>query len=239
MLATSAIVLTRSGAVDWHVQAWPMRSSASFGLGLLPHALGAVVMTSVDRFALSGTVGPASTGNYFAALQIASIISAVASALNSAWIPWLYERLGRGDHASKLQVVHATYALCALMLAAAGTMALLAPIIVRIVAGPGFEQAGHLLVLLAPAAAFSGMYYLSAAYLFYSRRTRTLSMVTISTAIVQTGLTFVLATIAGAAGVAIATLLSAILYALTTSIVAQRLIPMPWAPWVKTSVQQP
>lgn len=228
MIVATVAVLTAARKVNWNVRQWPLRSTFQFGLGLLPHSVGVVVMTTIDRLALSGTVGVQSTGNYFAALQIASIITALASAFNSAWSPWLYERLARGDDRSKRQVVRATYVVYALLLAGAGAAAVFAPLIVWIVAGPAFDESAIMLRYLAPAAAFNGMYFMVCGYAFYTERTGTLSAITIGTAGVQAVLTLLLAHAEGARGVALATLLSAMIYWGVTSIVAQRLVPMPW-----------
>ena len=46
--------LTFSGAVSLAARRWPVRDALAFGLPLLPHALGAVAMASIDRFALIG-----------------------------------------------------------------------------------------------------------------------------------------------------------------------------------------
>jgi len=228
MMLATIVALSATRKVDWNARHWPMRAALKFGLGLLPHSVGAVAMTSIDRFALSATVDTVATGHYFAALQIASITVASAAAFNTAWSPWLYERLARGDDASKRQVVWATYAVGALLLAGAAAIAVMAPWIMRTVAGPGFDEGAMLLRYLAPAAAFSGMYYLVNGYAFYTGRTGTLSTITIATAIVQVALTLVLAHVDGARGVALATLVSAIVCWAATGIVAHRIVPMPW-----------
>jgi O-antigen/teichoic acid export membrane protein len=228
MMIVCPLALSRARMVDWKVSHWNLRPTLRFGLGLLPHSAGAVAMTTVDRFALSSTTGAAATGQYFAAMQIASITVALASAFNTAWIPWLYERLSSGDEAAKRQVVRATYLLYTAFLSGAAALALFARPIVHVVAGPGYEEAAAVLRLLAPAAAFSGMYYLAAGYVFYVERTSSLSKVTITAAIIQAGLTFSLANAYGTIGVASATLISAMLYWIMTTALANRLVPMPW-----------
>lgn len=223
-----ALTLTVTRNVNWSPVARNMRSTLQFGIGLLPHAAGAVTMASVDRFALGAYTSNATTGQYFAAFQIASIITAVAAAFNAAWNPWLYERLARDTPAAKRQVVIGTYGVGGLFIAGALVMALFGPLIVRIVAGPGYEMAGELLRILAPAAAFGACYYLVSGYYFYTERTGRLSIVTTTIAAVQIGLSFWLGSVAGANGVAVATLVSGGMYFFIAWATAQRIAPMPW-----------
>lgn len=222
------LALTATRNADFRPASWNMRGTLQFGLGLLPHAAGAVAIASVDRFALGTYTSTETTGQYFAAFQIASIITAVAAAFNAAWNPWLYERLAQGTHAAKRQVVLATYGVAGVFILGALAMALLAPLFVRIVAGPGYEQAGELLRLLAPAAAFSGCYYLFSGYPFYTEKTGRLSAVTLSVATLQIALSFWLGSFAGAPGVALATLISGTTYFVAAWVLSQSLMPMPW-----------
>jgi O-antigen/teichoic acid export membrane protein len=197
-------------------------------LPLLPHSLAAIAIATVDRFALSSRVGGPETGHYFAAFLIASMLTALASALNSAWIPWLYARLARSESSAKTEVVRATYSIYGLLLLGALMMALFARLLVHLVAGSAFAASAGMLVFLAPAAAFSGMYYFVSGYLFYAGRTGVLSAITLSVAVTQTSLIFILIRLDGARGVAIAVLLSSFLYWVLTAFIANRVIPMPW-----------
>lgn len=220
--------LTAAGCIDWNPRRWPIGSAVAFGVPLMPHSLAAIVMSTADRFALSSTVDAHAVGQYFAALQIASVLSMGAAALNQAWIPWMYERLARADEASRREIVRATYGIYGLLAAGAVAMLLGSATLVRVVAGPAFAESAGLLVYLAPAAAFGGMYYVVTGYLFYQERTGLLSMITVSVAALQVVLTFWMARHGGAKGVALAVLLCSFLYWVTTAFVANRISPMPW-----------
>jgi O-antigen/teichoic acid export membrane protein len=185
-------------------------------------------MASIDRFALGSAVGPVAVGRYFVAAQIASILLVLATALNQAWLPWLYERLKQGDEAARRQVVRATFSVFLLLAAGAAALALAAPVIVPIVAGPGFEQAIGLLRILAPASACTAAYYFVTAFLFYERRTGLLSTITLSVALFQLVLSVLLVRAAGATGVAVATLAAQASYWAAVWIAARRVHPMSW-----------
>lgn len=220
--------LTRSGLLNWQPQSWPIRSSLAFGLPLLPHTLSAMAMVSVDRLALSSRAGPIEVGYYYAAFQIAMVLTVAATALNQAWPQWLYERLAQNDDQVDRAVVRATYVIVALLFMGAIGLALLADWIVPAVVGDGFEASIPLLRVLALAAACNSSYLFVTAFLFYEQKTGTLSMVTLSAAILQTVLSFALVAHWGSLGVAWATLASAAFYLVATWVVANRVHPMPW-----------
>ncbi len=220
--------LTVGQDIDWRPRSWPIVGALAFGVPLIPHAFGAVAMVSVDRLALSSTVGAAATGWYFVGVQLASIIVVAAASLNQAWLPWLYGKLADDSAAARIEVVRASWlvfaglAVCGLLLAA------LAPWLVPIVAGPGYDPAIAMAGWLGPASAFSAMYFFVAGYLFYTGRTGLLSIVTVCVAAVQAALSFWLAHLLGAIGVAMATFASALLYFMVTWAAANHVHPMPW-----------
>lgn len=225
------ITLTRSSAITWRIKAWPMAATLAFGLPLLPHAIGAAVISSIDRFVLNDVIGPTALGHYFLAVQISSLFIVTATAVSQAWQPWLFERLSLDDPHARAQVVRATYGILALFACGAFVLAALAPVVIPFVAGPGFEPASAYLRILVPAAACQGMYIFFTAFLFFEKRTGLQSIITVTVAVVQTVSTWTMASIAGSAGVAYATLCSSALYLALTWFGAQRVHPMPWLGW--------
>lgn len=221
-------LLTKTGSLNWNIRRWPIGSALRFGLPLVPHTLAGIAMITVDRIVVSSAVGGPATGHYFAAFQIASVLTMIGAALNQAWIPWMYGRLARKDEASKLEIVRATYWIYGLLLASAVLMSICAVPIVRIIAGPGYEESADLLRFLAPSAAFVGMYYVAVGYFFYAGSTGWLSAITLTGAAIQIALIFWLVNLKGVKGIAIAVLLSSIIYWAATALVANRVLPMPW-----------
>jgi len=220
--------LTRRGAVSWNVRRWPVRAALSFGLPLLPHSLGGVVIASIDRFALTGAAGSIAVGKYFVAQQISSVLLVLGAALSQAWSPWLFERLSKGGEEDHRQVVQVATAAVLLLLAGGLSLAVLAPIVIAVVAGANYGDSVGVLRILGPAYAFVGSYYFVTGFLFYERRTGLLSAITISVAVIQAALSFSLARIGGIVGVAYATLISYALYFALTWFAASRVHPLSW-----------
>lgn len=223
-----AFALSVRRLVDWHPSRWKLGPSLSFGLPLLPHSLSAIAMSSVDRLVLGSRVGSEAAGHYFLGFQIAALLSVMASAINQAWVPWMYQRLSLRTEEAQQEVVRITYRLYLLLLGGAALLAVSAPTTVRLIGGPAFASSAPLLAVLAPAAAFTGMYYFVAGYLFYNQRTGTLSIITVCCAALQVVLTLLLSGPYGALGVACATLCAATVYWAVTAATAQSIHPMPW-----------
>jgi O-antigen/teichoic acid export membrane protein len=221
-------MLNSTADITWRLKDWQMADALRFGVPLVLHSLAAVSMISLDKLALTATWGQSATGQYYAAFQMASVFTALAAALNQAWIPWLYSRLANNEWSSKWQIVKATYALYALLLGGALFLLLLAKPIVGIIAGDEYAEAASLLKYLAPAAAFSSMYYFCAGSLFYKGRTGLLSLISAAAAAVQAALIFLMARW-GPQGVAISVLCGAFLYWAMTTVASQVVAPLPWS----------
>jgi O-antigen/teichoic acid export membrane protein len=199
-----------------------LRRVLAFGVSLLPHAMAAVAMGSMDRLALGSGFVPVVVGHYFLALQLASVFMVVAAAVNQAWVPWLYERLSRGDAVARREVLVAIRLGGILLVVGAVTLGLLAVPVVVLIGGEAFRPAALPLRILAAYAALQAWYTLLSAFLFYAERTKLMSGVTTVVAIVQGVLILALLSW-GAAGVATALLLSAILGGGVISVIVARL----------------
>jgi O-antigen/teichoic acid export membrane protein len=236
-VASAALwLLYREGMLDARSRTAPLASILRFGVPLLPHSLAAALMTGADRLLLTAMGGNEIAGQYFAAFQMAAVITVAAAALNQAWVPWLYRRLAQPSAEGSRAVVRTTYCLYALLLGASGMLALSAPWVVPLVAGDRYERAVPLLRWLAPAAALSGMYYFVTNYLFYSGRTGLLSLITVSCSVIQLGLMALWVPHRGAEGAAGAVLVTSFLYWLWTWGAAHKVLPMPWGLRMRTGV---
>jgi O-antigen/teichoic acid export membrane protein len=183
---------------------------------------------TLDRLIIGVVVGFTGAGMYFAAYQIANVLTLVCSAINQAWTPWLFKRLASGRMEDRREVVRVTYAVLALYFAAAAALMIAGPILLPILVGEQFRDAGKLLLVLAPAAAFNGGYLLFTNYIFYAERTKWLPIITGFNALLQALATYVLVHKYNVWGAAFATLGGGALYMVCIWIAAARLVPMGW-----------
>lgn len=180
-----ALWLRATGRMTIAVDRGMVERALKFGVPLLPHSLAAVAMGSMDRLALNGGFSPAVVGQYFLALQIASVFTAFASAVNQAWVPWLYARLARNDATAWAEILLVVRIGGALLILGALATAILADVLVAIVGGAAFAPAVEPLRILAFYAAFQAWYTLMSAFLFYAKRPKLLSTLTVLSAVMQ------------------------------------------------------
>jgi O-antigen/teichoic acid export membrane protein len=210
----------------WHPSY--IKEALAFGVPLMPHVAGIFLLSAVDRLVIDYQLGLAEVGIYMVAVQLASVMGIIFDAINKAYVPWLFERLKRDQPDEKKQIVRLTYAYFLVSLLAAGLVFVVGPITVTVVAGERYAEAGSVIGWLALGQAFSGMYLMVTNYIFYSKKTGLLSLVTIGSGLLNVVLLVVLIKILGLTGAAIAFALSTALRFLFTWLVANRRHPMPW-----------
>lgn len=213
------------------VKAWRpeyIREALRFGVPLIPHVFGLFLLGTVDRIMIATKLGLTEAGIYMVAVQLTLAMAIVFAAINNAYVPWLFERLKRNEEAEKRQIVRYTYLYFIVVLVIAGLAFLVGPWLVPWIAGERYAAAGRLVGWLALGQAFAGMYLMVTNYIFFSKRTGLLSLVTISSGVLNILLLVVLIDHLGMKGAAIAFALAMGTRFLLTWWVAYKRYPMPW-----------
>lgn len=205
-----------------------IREILRFGIPLIPHVGGIFLLASVDRFVINSELGLAQTGIYMVAVQFAAALALVFDSINKAYVPWLFERLKRNELDEKLQIVRFTYAWYLLILLGAGLAFVIGPWIVTYIAGDEYARSGDVIGWLALGQVFAGMYLMVTNYIFFSKRTGLLSLVTLLSGVINVGLLLLLVGALGLEGAAYAFCISMAIRFLLTWWVAQKRHPMPW-----------
>jgi O-antigen/teichoic acid export membrane protein len=229
------VLMWRGGWIRFRFSPGYARDLASFGVPLIPHSIGAVLMFQTDRVLLTNLVGVEVTGLYTVAYQLVVVIEIVAVSFNYAYAPWLFRRLTDADDAAKRSIVRYTYVGFGGMVGLAVGAAIVMPWVGELLLDPAFHDSFVFTGWLALGLMFSGMYYLVANYIFYAQRTAWLSLVTISVGLLNIVVTYALITLNGAIGAAQAFALALLLSFLLTWLVSQRVYPMPWLGRLRTA----
>lgn len=204
------------------------REALQFGVPLIPHLTGIFLLSSVDRLVIKDQLGLAEAGVYMVAVQLSTALSLVFDAVNKAYVPWLFDRLKRDQFVEKRQIVRYTYGWFVLILLGSALAFLIGPPIVALIAGPEYRAAGEVIGWLALGQGFGGMYLMVTNYVFYSKRTGQLSLVTITSGVLNVLLLLALTGTYGMKGAAIAFCLAMGVRFLHTWWLAQQRHPMPW-----------
>lgn len=200
----------------------------SFGIPLIPHVMGGLLIVAADRFVIVNILGTTEAGIYMVALQVAQVIGFATDSFNKAFTPWLMKRLAGSEAASRLAIVRGTYVYFAVILAAAWLYGALAPAMLELLVGGSFQAAGTLVIYLALGFAFGGCYFMVTSYIFFESRTGLIAGVTLFSGLVNILLAIVLVSRYGLEGAALAFMLSNAMTFAISWWMAQKVHPMPW-----------
>lgn len=202
-----------------------VRHALVYGLPLVPHVLSGVLMHNVDRLFVLHHAGIEQTGLYTLGSQVGAVIGLLEDSFNRAYQPWLYAQLKRDDAEARRHIVRFTYGYFAVLASIAVLLGAMAPWILSLVVPVHFQDAHVFVVWIALGYAFGGMYKMMSGYLFFAGRTGRLASITVTAAVTNLGLNFVLVPRHGAMGAAYAACLSFLLSFALTFVQACRLVP--------------
>ncbi|WP_020675718.1 lipopolysaccharide biosynthesis protein [Geopsychrobacter electrodiphilus] len=212
-----------------------MREALAFGVPLVPHVIGGVLLGLADRFIINKALGLEAAGIYMVAAQIGMGIGLLADAFNKSFVPWLYEQLKSGGQAAMQRIVRGSWLYFGIALGSASVVAILSYWIVSIVAGPKYIDAAEVLAWLAFGQAFNGMYLMVTNYIFYARKTKILPWVTLFSGCAGLALTWVVVPVYGIIGAGASFAIAMFLRFLLTWALSHRIWPMPWFSFWGTS----
>jgi O-antigen/teichoic acid export membrane protein len=215
--------------VGWHHEFF--NEALRFGVPLIPHVAGGFLLMAADRFVIKSQLGLASAGLYTVAFQVSMGLNLVFDSINKAYVPWLYHRLSENLESTKRRIVKYTYFWFIGIILLGGSLFFVGPLIVTAVAGAEYHAAAEIAGYLFVAQALAGMYLMVTNYIFYSKRTGTLSIATLATGALNVVLMLILVKYMGLTGAGLAFIVSMAIRFLLVWWVAQRRHPMPWLSW--------
>jgi O-antigen/teichoic acid export membrane protein len=224
-------LLTKSPT--WKIYA---KDALSFGLPLIPHSIGGLLIIATDRVIINSVLGSQSVGIYMVAVQICIAIGLSTEAFNKAYAPWLFKSLATRDVKIHKTLVLGTYAYIGIIFLLSILYSVLAYSAVPYLVGSEFQSSAQLIPYLAIGFAFGGCYYMVTNYIFFARRTKMLSGITLLCGLVNVPLTWTLTKAMDLQGAAIAFLLTNALFFFLTWIAANQAYPMPWRSYARNNL---
>ena len=202
-----------------------------FGIPLIPHTIGGMLMVLTDRFIITNLLGVEKTGIYTAGLQIGSIITLLADAFNKAYAPWLFGKLESANYGLLVKIVRFTYVYFILIIFFALLIGALAPYIVSILLGKSFQDSAAVILWITIGGAFTGMYFMVVNYIYYVHKTYLLAFTTFVTGLLNIFLTYFLVKINGLIGAAHSFALINFITFIAVWILSMKVYNMPWFKW--------
>ncbi|WP_044874938.1 oligosaccharide flippase family protein [Pseudomonas sp. LFM046] len=202
-----------------------------FGVPLLPHALGALAISTADRFVITNILGVESAGIYMLGLQLGLMIGLVSDAFVKVYGPWLNSKLNSGADEASAEIVGVTY------------LAWIAFFVVSVLAyfflnfafsfffGSGFLGAKELMIWFFLGQAFQGMYLSVAGFFFFTARTSLVSVATATSGGVSIVGSIIGCKFLGLEGAAISYFIAQVVAFCIAWGLSVRVCKMPWFEW--------
>jgi len=194
-----------------------------FSLPLLPSSVGVFVALYVDRILINKLMSLGDVGVYGVAYRFATAVALIMTGFQSALTPLVYQHYKEPNTPTELSLIFRYFT--ALALFALLGYALFARELVMLFTTPAYYAAAPVIPLLAAGVLFSGM-YIFAPGLSIEKRTKSIAIINIASAAVNTLLNFVLIPRFGLAGSAAATLSGSFLAFTATMVLSQRYYPV-------------
>jgi len=220
--------LQRARLVRWCWNERYAKSLLRFGVPLIPHTIGGVMIAVSDRFIVTSMLGAREMGIYAAAMQVGLVIGLVADSCNKAFAPWLFQTLKQDDAVKNARIVRYTYLLFLMIPLVALLFGCSAPFILELIVGEAYRSGGDVVLYIALGGAFGGMYYLVANYVFFAGKTEWLALATLVSGLTGVAVSWWLVRVFGAVGAAQGTMFAQVMAFLLTWAIAVKSHPMPW-----------
>lgn len=205
-----------------------LQEAVKFGFGLLPHSIFSHLIRLTDRLFVIHFIGLAAAGQFAVGWQVASIMLVLLSTFNQAWTPYLFKALEGADKQDRRDLVILSYKIALCFVALFALINALSPLIFKIFISKEFHEAQRFVPFITVAYLFMGFYMLFTDYIFYSKKTHLLSILTTANALINLILSYVCIQRFGAIGVTYSFAASSAFVALAAWLLAQKVHPMPW-----------
>lgn len=232
-MCLALFTIRAGGWLKWPADRGYATNALKFGVPLIPHVIGGMLIVMADRFLISNVLDVASTGIYMVAMQIGMVMSLLTDSFNRAFAPWLVESLKKEDATRDSLIVRLTYLYFFIVSALALVIGLTAPFMLNWLVGPQYQTASSVVIYIALGFAFGGMYYMVTNYVFYAGKTPALALITFLSGVFNIGITYYLLKTNGLVGAAQGFMLSQATTFFGTWWLAQKSRPMPWVAMVK------
>ncbi len=199
-----------------------------YGAPLVPHMIGAALVTATDRILLVNLIDEAAAGIYTIGYQVGQVMFLMSQSVNRAWTPWFYERLKDGSANALLTATKAGYTVAGVYLASGVGFAVVGWFALPWIFGDVYAASTPVFVWIVAAFVAQGLWALTASYLYYSEATGWISISSAGVALFNVGLTYVLIQTNGLIGAAQATFIAYALGFAAIATVTARRAPLPW-----------
>lgn len=162
-----------------------LKQSISYSFPLIPHSVAGWTMSMIDRLFLNTIKTTETVGLYNIGFQFGNILNILSTAVNQAYVPWFYEKMGEGEKGKESIIKFCEYAVVGYGFIAM-CISLFTEDVLNLMVSKNFREGWMVVPFIAFAYVFNGIYYFFANPLFYNKKgTKYIVIGTVSSAIMN------------------------------------------------------
>jgi O-antigen/teichoic acid export membrane protein len=192
-------------------------------LPMIPHSLGMIVFTQMDRILIVEFEGLSQAGIYSFAITYATLVQIFSNAIMSSFVPWLYQSFNEGKYYEIGIISSSLFWLFALIIF--GAVAFSSEILL-LLGGANFLSSKSVVIYLCLASFFQFVYSFFSSIEVYLNKTYLIAIGTVIVAIISYFMNFFLIPIYGWKIAAIVTFISYLMLTVVHAYILRRLINM-------------
>jgi O-antigen/teichoic acid export membrane protein len=198
----------------------------AYSLPLIPHAISSWLLNLSDRTILERFVSLDQIGIYSLGYQFGSIIMLISTAINYAWVPYLFKTVKEDEaHANKRIARIATYYVLVITFVALG-ISLFINILIILMAKSTFHGATQVTYWVLGGHILNSFYYIPVNFLFLTKNTKYVPIITLISGILNVSLNLLLVPQFGIKAAAVVTFVSYAIMLLLVLVITQRVYPI-------------
>lgn len=204
-----------------------IKDAIKFSLPLIPHVIGALLFGVFSRLIVGKVLNVRQVGIFSVSYQFASILGVVFAAFNTAFVPWLFNKL-KNKNVNEVGLVKTSYKLMALFVLITFCSYLTIYFIFPFIVDSKFIESKQYIFILLLSFMCNGFYYLVANYIFYKEKNKYLAYSTGCIGLLHIPICYILTKSYGLYGASLANLLSYFILFILTWYISNKIYPLPW-----------
>src|SRR5690606_15270595 len=180
-------------------------------------------------------LGMSDVGVYSVAYQIGMVISLIQNSFNQAWVPFFFQKLNEDTSDSKRKIVQITYWYIGFLMLMTAVIYFMIPVTYKYFINESYIEGAKLIVWVLLGFLFNGIYKMMVNFLFYDKKTKLIAKLSLSSAMLNIGLNYILIKFNGITGAAQATMITFLFFMVIVLVTTLKKYKMPWIDIFKKS----
>ena len=198
------------------------------GYPLSLHQFGSWLASSATRIIIGGLLGSAAAGSFGVGATIGMIVAFTQDSFNRAFAPYLFNQLQSFNQSIEGKLIKLTYGYNIGLLIFSIVVGVAGYLSVGLLFGSSYDESKKVVMFLCLAYAFDGMYKMHVNYIFFTKRTSLIFLITLTTGLLNILLSYLFVKNFGISGGAISLCVINFIGYLLSWYIGNRVFPMDW-----------